>query len=73
MKPKNRIKIVKRSEREGSRPAADKQESASAPSATQKAAHHVAAWIKEFEVRRKMEARRSFASLFAVPDSALLS
>lgn len=70
MKAKNRIKIVKRAEREDehkvekSRQQADK----TAQNPTQKVARQVASWVKEFELRRRRPVARSFASLFLEPE-----
>ncbi|HEX8919913.1 MAG TPA: hypothetical protein VF766_00455 [Pyrinomonadaceae bacterium] len=40
---------------------------------TREAAGNVAAWVKEFRQRRRPDARRAFASLFAEPATPLNS
>ena len=70
MKANNRIKIVKRAEREDD----SKVEKNTAPekkpaqNPTQNVARQVASWVKEFELRRRRPVTRNFASLFMKPE-----
>ena len=71
MKAKNRIKIVKRAEREDESKVEKSrapQQGQSAQNPTQKMARQVASWVKEFELRRRATSARNFASLFMEPD-----
>lgn len=66
MNAKNRIKIVKRAEpgNESQAHASNVPDAKSQPNATRTVAHHVAAWVREFQQRRVQEKGRSFDSLF---------
>ena len=69
MNPNNTIRVIKRAGR-GQVAAAAVAESQSNKGenprqATREVAGQVTSWIKDFQQRRNMEARRTFASLFA--------
>lgn len=70
MNAKNRIKVVKRAEREsnsGNRrqsEAADLKPVENMQNATRSVARQVGAWVKEFHERRLVESGQSFTSLF---------
>ncbi len=70
MKANNRIKIVKRAEREDENKVEKNstQEKQKAQNPTQNVARHVASWVKEFELRRRRPVTRNFASLFMKPE-----
>ena len=73
MNPQNRIRIIKRTDRNRTRQTetvnTGSQTSATTKNATRTVARQVATWVKEFELRRKLNAGRNFASLFVAPDS----
>jgi hypothetical protein len=73
MNPKKAIRIIKRERQTGQGAVAEK----GAPNntglrhTTREAAGHVAAWVKEFQQRRKIDPKRAFASLFVESASPL--
>ncbi|HEX8709196.1 MAG TPA: hypothetical protein VF723_13195 [Pyrinomonadaceae bacterium] len=73
MNPKNTIKVIKRSQLDGERKAAEtgREQSEAAKPGPRDVAAQVTAWVKEFQQRRYTDPRRSFASLFGEPASAL--
>jgi hypothetical protein len=76
MKTNRTIRIVKGAERSNTQQsAAASPETASKSSkpTPREAAGNVAAWVKEFRQRRRPDARRAFASLFAEPATPLNS
>ena len=70
MKANNRIKIVKRAEREDENKVEKNpaQANKAAQNPTQTVARQVASWVKEFELRRRRPVTRNFASLFMEPE-----
>jgi hypothetical protein len=74
MKPDKIIRIIKKGERD----IQPTVENAHAPNvessvrqATRDVAVQVGAWVKEFQQRRRPDARRAFAGLFGEPASTL--
>jgi vacuolar-type H+-ATPase subunit H len=75
MKTNRTIRIIKGTERSSQASVAQNHETASKSlkPTTREVAGNVANWVNEFRQRRRPDARRAFASLFAEPTSPLSS
>lgn len=76
MKTHRTIRIIKGAERSTNQPGgveSSETTSKSLKPAAREAAGNVASWVKEFRQRRRPDARRAFASLFAEPATPLNS
>jgi hypothetical protein len=75
MNPKNNIRVIKSAQRKNQAEMAktEKPGSQSLRDATREIAGNVAAWVKDFQGRRRPDPRRSFANLFIDPASNLKS
>ena len=76
MKTSRTIRIIKGAERSNNQSGvleSPETTSKSLKPAAREAAGNVASWVKEFRQRRRPDARRAFASLFAEPATPLNS
>jgi hypothetical protein len=66
MNPTKAIRIIKRDRRDGQGEVVERSalNNTGLRQTTKDAAGHVAAWVKEFQQRRKADPKRAFASLF---------